>query len=87
MLYANRSAVLALSGNLSAARADAEEAVRLAPDGIAARMNRGVILFMYGEAKKAAKDFAYVLEKDPGNTEAKRNLEQAARLTAEKAEK
>lgn len=87
MLYANRSAVLALSGNLAAARADAEEAVRLAPDGIAARMNRGVILFMYGEAKEAAKDFAYVLEKDPGNTEAKRNLEQAARLTAEKAEK
>ena len=71
--------VLAQQGRLDEARAVLDRAVAIAPDFIPNRLNRGAAALSAGDLDAAAADARRVLELDPGNAVATRQLAAIAR--------
>jgi tetratricopeptide (TPR) repeat protein len=78
MFMNNRAVEALIGGHLDDAYAWAREAVREAPDFLAAQNTLGVIYLRRGALPEAAAVFSHLLERDPDHTRALANLAEAA---------
>ena len=74
--------LLAERGRLDEARVLLDRAVAIAPDFIPNRLNRGAAALSAGDLETASADARRVLELDPGNAVATRQLDAVARWRA-----
>jgi Flp pilus assembly protein TadD len=73
-LLVNRAGLLSEQGRLKEARASLERAAALAPEDTLIRFNLGLLARSSGDQAAAAAAFRAVLELEPGNREAQREL-------------
>jgi tetratricopeptide (TPR) repeat protein len=72
--YNNRAVELMELGQLQAARAHAEQSLRLQPDYATTWNNRGVLQLRFGDSEAAQHDYQHALELDPKHAGALFNL-------------
>src|SRR5262249_39708242 len=80
--YTQKGLILAERGRYAGAAMQLEEALRLNPYFVEARIDLGRVLLDQGKPAEAAEQFARALAGDPGNPRADLGLAEATRLTS-----